>query len=1276
VATRPLWARRVQAWQSSTDLVTELAKNPHTFGTRIVFVHTGGIFGLFPAAEQIASVLQPVHHSGRDTAQPVDRPADSGGHRCWSIRRPRARSFPWGNAVDAVGNRRSPANAGTHAPRRSGRCRNCRLLSPRSARYCRPGFVSSDPADPNAPTRTVLPAGSDAATGDGGDPDRTRSSDDQTRASAIAGTPRSGADKARRPAPLQYRDPDRYEVIAEHGRGGLGRVMRARDKELGRPVAIKEMLHPGLTSELRFFREALITARLEHPGIVPVHEAGRWPDGTPFYAMKLVAGRPLKALIDEATSLDQRLALLPHVIAVCDAIAYAHSRGIIHRDLKPSNVIVGDFGETVVIDWGLAKDIADPDDPSSPAEPSSAPGLTMAGTVLGTPGYMPPEQATGVADTRSDVYSIGALLAHILHGRAPEGASSSPSSPTPGVGAKVPAALLTIVAKATATDPATRYATARALGDDLRHYQTGKLVAAHRYSLAQLVGHWASHNRKLLVVIAVSTTVLAILLLVAGQRILQERDQAEASRAIAEEGRQRLIVSQARGSLQTDPTKALLWVRAYRGSDTEQAQDIAAEALGRGVARFVANANRRVAALARGADNSFYTVGGDNVLRAWSPASGMLQSSELDRGLTDSGVIAFDAVTNTLAHSTRDNVMVLRSSDGTRREVHRGVDSPQHASFSSDGRELFVQGSEGTLVVVDLDSGAKVLDVKLTRVDDALLDGRTVRAVSGNSVYEWTLPASTPAVRRFDAEVAHADVLRSGRVLLLTKNQRLEVLGPKSGSVRTIQLDTDCSRVLASPDERMAAVICKESLMLVSTESGNVIAQHRRRSPIDLLTFSRDSMWVAAATLDGVVLLASATTATGIDLFGHAAGQVTTVEFVDDYLVTGDEFGDIRMWPTRVPGRTHHFPMGDLRRVVASPDEKWFASDSSAGTIRLWTQEGVLHREYPGHTGVVSGLTFSRNGRFIVTAGWDHNVGIWPVADGAQGRIVQEHSSEVMAVAPFRQDAVAASMDGEIRLWSLEHGTSKLLHRETGQPYYLSTTEQLMASGGLDGAVHEYDFSTAKVRLVHRRETPVVAVRYSPNYEWLVAAWSDGQVRVSRAGGEDIASISLESAVVNLAISYDSGLIAVATGDGAVRVLTLAGLQLVTQRRARVKRMVFSARSLLLAAVCHNGMAMIWDLSSDQTSALALGNNSGPPIGIAVTSAGESVVATTTERLIRVPLAELPTVPVDPRARARVIASAVFYLRPRGIPPEEETLFDVQTEEKPHAPARVRQATE
>src|SRR5262249_39665936 len=157
------------------------------------------------------------------------------------------------------------------------------------------------------------------------------------------------------------------------------------------------------------------------------YEAGRWPTGEPFYAMEMVRGVSLDHVIPGKRTLDERLALLPNVIAAADALAYAHSQHIIHRDLKPGNVLVGKFGETVVIDWGLAKDLENPNDaPPKPAAPVPFPtdaadaGLTVAGSVMGTPSYMPPEQARGeVVDERADVYSLGAILYSVLAGRPP-----------------------------------------------------------------------------------------------------------------------------------------------------------------------------------------------------------------------------------------------------------------------------------------------------------------------------------------------------------------------------------------------------------------------------------------------------------------------------------------------------------------------------------------------------------------------------------------------------------------------------------------------------------------------------------------------------------------------------------------------------------------------------------------------------------------------------------------------------------------------------------------
>jgi serine/threonine protein kinase len=161
------------------------------------------------------------------------------------------------------------------------------------------------------------------------------------------------------PSDLCPVSPDCYEIGEEVGRGGMGRIRSATDRRLGRRVLIKELLQSDPMFRARFEREALITARLQHPSIINVYEAGYWPSGEPFYAMNEVAGSTLDQVVTDAATLKERLALLPKLIRTSEALAYAHGRGIVHRDLKPSNVLVGEYGETVVIDWGLAKDLAD-----------------------------------------------------------------------------------------------------------------------------------------------------------------------------------------------------------------------------------------------------------------------------------------------------------------------------------------------------------------------------------------------------------------------------------------------------------------------------------------------------------------------------------------------------------------------------------------------------------------------------------------------------------------------------------------------------------------------------------------------------------------------------------------------------------------------------------------------------------------------------------------------------------------------------------------------------
>jgi serine/threonine protein kinase len=328
----------------------------------------------------------------------------------------------------------------------------------------------------------------------------------------------------------------RYEVLRPHARGGLGVVSVARDAELGRVVALKEMQagHSGdPTSRGRFVREAEITGGLEHPGIVPVYGLGRHTDGRPYYAMRLVRGETLQDAIKKLHAGEHGYtlrSLLTRFVAVCNTIAYAHSRGVIHRDLKPANVMLGPYGETLVVDWGLAKVVGRPAEAADGVPPegmlqpgSSGDGLvSRAGSALGTPGYMSPEQAAGRGDDQgpaTDVYGLGSTLYALLTGRAPVPGQDAAAVmekvrqgdwPAPRqVKSGVPRALDAACRKAMALDPQARYGSALELAADVEHWLDDEPVSAYPEPLPARLRRWGRRHKT-------AVTAVAALLLTAG----------------------------------------------------------------------------------------------------------------------------------------------------------------------------------------------------------------------------------------------------------------------------------------------------------------------------------------------------------------------------------------------------------------------------------------------------------------------------------------------------------------------------------------------------------------------------------------------------------------------------------------------------------------------------------------------------------------------------------------------------------------------------------------
>nr|HEX4317794.1 serine/threonine-protein kinase [Kofleriaceae bacterium] len=420
-----------------------------------------------------------------------------------------------------------------------------------------------------------------------------------------------------------------FQLRDEVARGGMGRVIRAFDRRLQRVVALKLLVDDSPARRARFAREARITAQLQHPSIVPVYDAGSLDNGDLAYAMKLVSGRELGAAIAAAHDLAERLPLLPRIVDVADAIAYAHAHRVIHRDLKPSNVILGEFGETIVIDWGIAKelDAAAPTDGTTGATGDRA-ELTHAGSIVGTPAYMAPEQALGAdrLDDRADVYAIGAILYELLAGQRPYDAPDSTSmlarivaGPPPAletVEPGVPRALAAIVRRAMAREPADRY-TARELAAELRRFTSGQLVAAHRYSVRERLVRWLRRRKEAVAVAAIALAVLAVGAVGSATRIIRERDAAEDARAREAARADDLLVARAATLAATDPIAAvgLLHELPAASASWRAARDVLAAARARGVP-WVFAAARETRALVIARDGSVaYAAGDDGVVR-------------------------------------------------------------------------------------------------------------------------------------------------------------------------------------------------------------------------------------------------------------------------------------------------------------------------------------------------------------------------------------------------------------------------------------------------------------------------------------------------------------------------------------------------------------------------------------------------------------------------------------------------------------------------------------